>query len=135
MTKENVKKYYTFFSYINLILSIVFIIVSTKSGFFERVMAALVINIFYHILYSFFSSINQESRNSQTNIKFINFFARNMMKVFSLFGILCSFFIFFIIIFIAIPYENSAFLFLCLPIGTLFGAYSLWLDSKKKLKH
>jgi len=127
MNQTDIKKYYKLFGYLNLTLSILFIIVSREIELTERIIAAVAINIGYHMLYLFFSSISKDS--TRMNNKFNKNVGGIMLKLFSIFGILSSFIIIYVFISKAISLNEYLGLFaICIPFGLFLGSFSLWID-------
>ncbi|CAZ97420.1 hypothetical protein [Zobellia galactanivorans] len=126
MNQTDINKYYKLFGYLNLTLSILFIIVSREIELTERIIAGVVINMGYHMFYIFFSSISKDS--SRMNNNFNKNVGGIMLKLFSIFGILGSFIIIYVFISKAISLNEYLGLFaICIPFGLLLGSYSLWI--------
>lgn len=62
MNQSDIKKQYKFFGYLNLILSMLFVVVSTEIGLAELFLAVVAINIGYHMLYLFFRASRKTQR-------------------------------------------------------------------------
>ena len=127
MNQTDIKKYYKNFGYLNLILSILFIIFSREIELTERIIGAIVINIGYHMLYLFFSRISQDS--TRTNNNFNKNVGGIMLKLFSIFGIISSLLIIYVFFSKAISLNEYYSLFaICIPFGLFLGSYSLWIN-------
>ena len=96
LNKSDIKKYYKIFGYINLIFSILLVIFLRDIDFIERIFALIAINAGYHMPYLFFSSISKDSTRMNNN--FNKIVGTGMLKLFSIFGIVCSFTMIFIFI-------------------------------------
>ena len=86
MDTLKIKKYYKIFGYINLILVMLFLIISVEIELMDRIIGAVIIVFLYHILYLFFSSISRKS----TQNKFNTFSEGILLKLFSILGILSA---------------------------------------------
>lgn len=133
MIKIRIKIYYKIFGYLNLILGVLFIIISPEIELMERIFGAISFNAAYHMLYLFYSTIYRSSYNTLMHNEFNKKVGGILTKGFAIFGMICSFFILFIFIFKSIELnEYSGFCAICVPIGLFLGAYSLWLDMNSK---
>ena len=133
MTKIQIKKYYKVYGIVNLILGILFIIIYTEIELIERTIGAISINVGYHMLYLFFSTIYKNSYNTLMHNDFNKKVGGIMIKGFSVFGMICSFFILYMFILKSIEFnEYYGFCAICIPIGLFLGSYSLWLDMNIK---
>lgn len=129
MTLIDIKKYYKKIGYINLILSLLFAVFSWELKFTERIIAVIAINIGYHMLYLFFSNIYGDSTKMRMHNKFNNIGGGIMLKLFSIFGMVCSLIIMVTFISNSISQkEYYGFFTLGIPFGLFLGAYSLWLN-------
>ena len=129
--ESDIKKYYKIFGYINLIFSILLIIFLRDIALKERIFALITINVGYHMLYWFFSSLSKDSTRMNNN--FNKIIGTGMLKLFAVFGIICSFLIFYIFFSNAISQKEYIGLFgICIAIGLFLGAYSLWTDLKNE---
>ncbi|MFL1010474.1 hypothetical protein [Flavisericum labens] len=123
----DIKKYYKIFGYINLIFSILLVIFLTDIEIKERIFALIAINVGYHMLYLFFSSLSKDSTRMSNN--FNKVMGTGMLKLFAIFGIISSFTIIYFFITKAISEKEYFGLFgICIPIGLFLGAYKLWTD-------
>ncbi|AXO79228.1 hypothetical protein DZC78_02145 [Olleya aquimaris] len=131
INKNDIKKYYKIFGYINLIFSILLVLFLPDIDFKERIITVITINVGYHMLYWFFSSIPKDSTRMNNN--FNKIVGTGMIKLFAIFGIVCSFTIIYFFISKAISEKEYIGLFgICIPFGLFFGAYSLWGDLKNE---
>ncbi|QIE58650.1 hypothetical protein G5B37_03460 [Rasiella rasia] len=131
MDISDIKKYYKIFGSINLIFAILLVFFLYDIKIEERVYAFLAINVGYHMLYHFFSSLSKNSIRSANN--FNKIVGTIMLKLFAIFGVFCSFFIIFIFVSTAIAENEYIGLFaICIAIGLFLGSYSLWLDLKNE---
>jgi hypothetical protein len=89
INKNDIKKYYKIFGYINLIFSILLVFFLPDIDFKERIITVITINVGYHMLYWFFSSIPKDSIRMNNN--FNKIVGTGMIKLFAIFGIVCSF--------------------------------------------
>ncbi|WP_281979452.1 hypothetical protein [Tenacibaculum mesophilum] len=127
INQSDIKKYYKIFGYVNLIFSILLVIFLTEIDLKERIFALISINVGYHMLYLFFSSLSKDSTRMNNN--FNKIVGTGMLKLFSIFGIVCSFTIIYIFISTAISEKEYIGLFgICIAFGLFLGAYSLWTD-------
>ena len=93
----------------------------------ERIFALIAINVGYHMLYLFFSSLSKDS--TRMNNSFNKVMGTGMLKIFAVFGIVCSFTIIYFFIAKAISEKEYVGLFgICIPFGLFLGAYKLWTD-------
>ncbi len=133
MTKSEIKKYHKIIGYLNLILSILFLIFSRENELIERFFAALTLNIGYHMLYYFFSGIYRRTEKMRSHNNFNKSIGGFMIKTFAMFGVLTSILVAYIFISDAITKKEYYRLFaICIPFGILLGAYSLWIDSQNE---
>ena len=131
MDKSEIKKYYIIFGYVNLIFSILLGVFLHGIDLKERFFGVIAINIGYHMLYWFFSSLSKDSTRMANN--FNKIVGTGMLKLFSIFGMICSFLIIYIFISKAISEkEYIGFLGICISIGLFLGAYSLWIDLRNE---
>ncbi len=133
MTKSDIKKYYRIIGYVNLVLSILYLIISRENELTERIFAVITINVGYHMLYIFYAGIY----NGTTRFRKKNNFNRNtggmMLRIFAMFGMLASFFLIYVFISNAISLNEYYRLFtICIPFGLFLGSYSLWTDLKEE---
>ena len=129
MTKSNIKKYHKLIGYLNLILSIFYLIFSRESELTERLFAVLAINVGYHMLYYSFAGIYKGTKRMRSHNDFNNSIGGIMIGMFAIFGFLASIFLTYIFVSEAITYNEYYRLFaICIPFGILLGAYSLWID-------
>ncbi|WP_276166657.1 hypothetical protein [Zobellia alginiliquefaciens] len=125
--QTDIKKYYQIFGYANLIFSILLVIFLTDIDFKERIFALISINVGFHMLYWFFSSLSKDS--TRMNNSFNKIMGTGMLKIFAVFGIICSFTIVYFFITNAISEKEYVGLFgICIPFGLFLGAYKLWTD-------
>lgn len=131
MNESNIKKYYKIFGYINLIFSVLLVIFLQGIDLKERIFALIAINVGYHMLYWFFSSLSKDSTRMNNN--FNKIVGTGMLKLFGIFGIVCSFTIIYFFISKAVSEKEFIGLFgICIPFGLFLGAYSLWTDLKNE---
>ena len=129
MTKTEIKKYHKLIGYLNLILSILFLIFSRENELTERLFAVLAINVGYHMLYYFFSGIYRGTEKMRSYNDFNKNIGGIMIGMFAIFGILTSIFLAYIFLSDAMANNEYERLFaICIPFGILLGAYSLWID-------
>jgi hypothetical protein len=129
MTKSEIKKYHKLIGYLNLILSILYLIFSRESELTERLFAVLSINVGYNIPYYFFAGIYKGTKRMRNNNDFNKSIGGIMIGMFAMFGIIASVFLTYIFVSEAIAYNEYYRLFaICIPLGILLGAYSLWID-------
>jgi len=127
INESDIKKYYKIFGYINLSFSILLVIFLSDFDLKARIIALIVINAVYHMLYLFFTNIYGDSSRMRMNNKFNNVGGGIMLKLFSVFGIITSFTMAYTFISNAISEKEYYALFgICIPIGLFLGAYSLW---------
>jgi len=133
MNKSEIKKYYKRIGYLNLILSILFLIFSREIELTERLFAVLAINVGYHMLYYFFSGIYKRTKRMRSHNDFNKSIGGIIIGMFAIFGILASVFLAYIFVSEAITYNEYFRLFaICIPFGILLGAYSLWIDVRNE---
>ena len=131
MNQSDIKKYYKKFGYINLTLSVLFAITPIDMDLKERIIAVIAINVGYHMLYMFFSSLSKKPTRMNNN--FNKIVGTGMLKLFSIFGIISSLIIMYVFISNAISLKEYYGLFaVCIPFGLFLGAYSLWTDLKEE---
>ncbi|MBW1296342.1 hypothetical protein [Aquimarina litoralis] len=131
MNKSDIKKYYKVFGYINLIFSFLLVIFIRDTDLGERIFALIAINVGYHMLYWFFSSLSKDP--TRLNNNFNKIVGTGMLKLFSIFGIICSFGIIYFFISNAILQKEYIGLFgICIAMGLFLGAYSLWTDLRNE---
>ena len=127
INQSDIKKYYKIFGYVNLIFSILLVIFLTDIDLKERIFALIAINVGYHMLYLFFSSLSKDS--TRMNNSFNKVMGTGMLKIFAVFGIVCSFTIIYFFIAKTISEKEYGGLFgICIPFGLFLGAYKLWTD-------
>lgn len=130
LDRNKIRHYYKRFGYLNLILSILFIFFAWEIDILERLFVFIAINVGYHMFYLLFESISKNI--IATNNQFIKSFEKVANKIFSVFGMMCAFFmvIFFISQSITLNkyYELLA---ICVPIGLFLGAYSSWAKMRE----
>jgi hypothetical protein len=133
MTKSDIKKYHKLFGYLNLILSIVYLLFSQESELTERLFAVLSINGGYHMAYYFFSGIYKGTKRMRSHNDFNKSIGGIMIGMFAMFGILGSIFLAFIFVSDAITNNEYYRLFaICIPLGISLGACSLWIDIRNE---
>jgi hypothetical protein len=133
MTKSDIKKYHKLFGYLNLILSIVYLLFSRESELTERLFAVLSINGGYHMAYYFFSGIYKGTLRTRNHNDFNKSIGGIMIGLFAIFGFLCSIFLTYIFVHNAIKMNEYYLLFgICIPFGILLGSYSLWTDIRNE---
>ena len=131
MNENDIKKYYKIFGYINLFFSLLPLFFFLDIDFTERIITVITINVGYHMLYWFFSGLSKDSTRMNNN--FNRIIGTAMLKVFAIFGILCSFIIIYSFISKAISEKEYIGLFgICISFGLFLGAYSLWTDLKNE---
>ncbi len=129
MTKPEIIKYHKIIGYLNLILSILFLIFSRENELTERFFTVLAINVAYHMLYYFFSGIYRRTEKMRSHNDFNKSIGGIMIRIFAMFGILASILVAYIFVSDAITNNEYYRLFaICIPFGILLGAYSLWID-------
>jgi len=133
MSKNDIRKYYKNFGYINLILSILSLFFIKEIGIIERIIALIVMNLGYHIIYSFFNSLYGFVSHMRTNNKFNKIGGGFMLKFMSISGILASFLFIYVLISDSLFQNDYQKLFIiCIPVSIFLGAYSLWIEIKNE---
>jgi hypothetical protein len=133
MTKSDIKKYHRTIGFLNLILSILYLIFSRDSELIERLFAVLAINIGYHMLYYFYAGIYKGSTQMRNNNSFNKNIGGIMLGIFAMFGMLASVFLIYVFISNAISFNEYYRLFaICIPFGLFLGSFSLWTDIKNE---
>lgn len=133
ITNFDIKKYYKKIGYINLILSLLSLFFMRENDWQEKIMAVIGINLAYHMLYLFYSSIYISSTKMRDNNSFNKNVGGIMLGLFAMFGMFGSFILIYVFISNAISSNEYYRLFtICIPFGLFLGAYSLWNDIKKK---
>lgn len=127
ITRSDIKKYYKIFGYVHFINSLLVVIFWTDINLKERIMGLIAINGAYHMPYLFFSSLSYDSSRMANN--FNKVVGTGMLKLFSIFGIVCSCIMIYIFISTAISEKEYFGLYrICIAIGLFLGAYKLWTD-------
>ncbi|EDP70744.1 hypothetical protein FBALC1_08293 [Flavobacteriales bacterium ALC-1] len=133
MTKSGIKKYHKIIGYLNLILSVLYLIFSRESELIERLFAVLAINVGYHMVYYFFAGIYKGTKLTRSHNDFNKSIGGIMIGLFAIFGFLASIFLIYIFVHDAITMNEYYRLFaICIPFGILLGAYSLWIDIRNE---
>ncbi|PQB05770.1 hypothetical protein BST85_13355 [Aureitalea marina] len=131
ISQSYIKKYYKIFGYVNLIFSILLVIFLTDIDLKERFFALIGINVGFHMLYWFFSTLSKDSTRMLNS--FNKIVGTAMLKLFAVFGIICSFILIYVFIEKAVSEKELVGLFgICLPFGLFLGAYKLWTDLKNE---
>ena len=132
MTKSEIKKYHRIIGYLNLILSLIYLLFS-REELIERVFAVIAINVVYHMMYYFFDGIYKDTTSMRNHNQFNKIVGRIMLRIFAVFGILASIFLLYIFATNAIHLDDYLNLYvICIPFGFFLGAYSLWTDIRKE---
>lgn len=127
INESDIRKHYKTFGYINLVFSILLVCFLSDIDLKERIIALIVTNVAYHMLYFFFSTLSKDSARMNNN--FNKIVGTGMLKLFAIFGIVSSFTTIYFFIANAISQNEYVGLFsICIPIGLFLGAYSLWTD-------
>jgi len=122
-----IKRYYKIFGYINLIFSVLLIFFLSNLSVEEQITGLITINAGYHVLYLFFSSLSKDKNRMRNS--FSNVMGTGMLKLFAVFGAICSLAMIYFFITKAIYAKEFFGLFgICIPFGLLLGAYRLWTD-------
>ncbi|MFT6127682.1 MAG: hypothetical protein ACJAVA_002175 [Flavobacteriaceae bacterium] len=133
MTKSEIKKYHQIIGYLNLILSLHYLIFSRENHLIERVFAVIAINVGYHMTYYFFSGIYRGSTRMRNHNEFNNNIRGIILKIFATFGIFASIFLLSVFISNTICFDQYLNLYaICIPFGFFLGAYSLGTHLKNK---
>ncbi|MBU2930262.1 hypothetical protein [Winogradskyella psychrotolerans] len=133
MTDFDIKKYYKIIGYINLGFSLLSLFFMRENDWQDRIIAVIGINMAYHMLYLFYSSIYINSTKMRSNNSFNKNVGGIMLGLFAMFGMFGSLFLIYIFIYSAISSNEYYRLFtMCIPFGLFLGAYSLWNDLKKE---
>ena len=133
MTDFDIKKYYKIIGYINIAFSLLSLFFMRENDWQERIIAVVGINMAYHMLYLFYSSIYLNSTKMRRNNSFNKNVGGIMLGLFAMFGMFGSLFLIYIFINSAISTNEYYRLFtMCIPFGLFLGAYSLWNDLKKE---
>lgn len=135
MTKEQIIKAYRVFAIINLCSSLVYLALLSGIELNDKIFAAVVFNIGYHLFYFFLSrapiaQLNWLKRNNSVVAESL---APSAFKLFSLLAIAGSLFISIQLIMGALNKNEYLELFaIFIPVGLFLGAYSLKLSLDKK---
>ena len=133
MTKLNIKKYHRIIGYLNLILSILYLVFSRDTDLIERFFTGIVMNLVYHMYYYFFSTIYKHTTKVRLLNKFNKVGLKILLKCFSLSGILGSGLLLILFISDAIRfYEYFKLFSICIPFGLFLGANSLLNDTREE---
>ena len=133
MTKSEIKKYHKIIGYVNLILSLLYLIFSRENELIERIFAVIAINVGYHMMYFFFAGIYKGSTRMRNHNEFNKNIGGIMLRIFAIFGMLASIFLLYVFVSNVISFHDYLNLYMiCIPFGFFLGAYSLWIDIKKE---
>jgi hypothetical protein len=133
MTKSEIKKYLQIIGYVNLILSLHYLIFSRENELIERIFAVIAINVGYHMMYFFFAGIYESSIPTGNHNEFNNNIRGIIHKIFATFGIFASIFLLSVFISNTICFDQYLNLYMiCIPFGFFLGAYSLGTHLKNK---
>jgi hypothetical protein len=133
MTKSEIKKYHRIIGYVNLILSLLYLIFSRENEWMERIFAVIAINLGYHMMYFFFSGIYKGSMRMRTHNEFNKNIGGIMLRVFAVLGMFASIILLYVFVSKVISFDEYLNLYMmCIPFGFFLGAYSLWTDIKSE---
>jgi len=121
LDESKIKKYYKVFGYINLLLSIAYLVFERQNVWIESLGTAFIINAMYHMLYWFFLHVPNDKILTKNN--FNKYVGGYLSRGFLIFGIFCSVFLLFYFVFIAIETGEYRIYTICIPVGLFLGAY------------
>ena len=133
MTEEAIKKYYVRFGILNLILSLLSILFSSEESLIARFQFMILINLLYHILFTFFAFISIMSLPFKND--FEKYAVTTIIWFFMIFGSIITIVMYILLLHNAFQIGDYDIYFgLIVPLGFFLGIHLSWVRVKRYLE-